>query len=227
MSTSPIDPRTPSREAPPRVEDAPVVTGPVEGVWPGVDRSRWEQHPLYRFSAHSWKILLGVGLAALAVGVLVLAWPSSTAVVIGVLFGVYLLVSGVAQFFLGLMPVQSGLSRGLLILTGVLSVVLGVMCFKDHTQSIYLLALWIGIGWLFSGVSHLVTGVEWRGPGSGWMIASGLLGVLAALIVMFAPVESLVLLVWLAGLLLVAAGIGETLNALALRRSLRRLFPTR
>ncbi|MEV5480375.1 DUF308 domain-containing protein, partial [Streptomyces sioyaensis] len=42
-----------------------------------------------------WQFLLTMGVAAIALGVLVLAWPSQTLRVVGVLFGIYLLATGV------------------------------------------------------------------------------------------------------------------------------------
>ncbi|MGW3354828.1 DUF308 domain-containing protein [Streptomyces bungoensis] len=42
-----------------------------------------------------WQILLTMGLATIAPGVIALVWPGETLRVVGVLFGVYLLVTGV------------------------------------------------------------------------------------------------------------------------------------
>jgi uncharacterized membrane protein HdeD (DUF308 family) len=42
-----------------------------------------------------WQTLLTMGLASIALGVVALSWPGETLCVVGVLFGVYLLVIGV------------------------------------------------------------------------------------------------------------------------------------
>jgi uncharacterized membrane protein HdeD (DUF308 family) len=44
-----------------------------------------------------WKSTLALGVLTLIVGAAVLVWPGQSIVVAGVLFGVYLLASGIAQ----------------------------------------------------------------------------------------------------------------------------------
>ncbi|MEV6297160.1 DUF308 domain-containing protein, partial [Streptomyces sp. NPDC051896] len=44
-----------------------------------------------------WQILLTMGLATIALGVIALVWPGETLRVVGVLFGVYLLATGAFQ----------------------------------------------------------------------------------------------------------------------------------
>ena len=57
---------------------------------------------------HLWKSVLALGVLTLVLGVAVLIWPGDSIVVASVVFGVYLLVSGIAQaiaaFTVGLSP---------------------------------------------------------------------------------------------------------------------------
>ena len=55
-------------------------------------------------SRKGWLWLLGLGVVAVIVGVVVLVWPSQTSGGVGVLFGIYLLVSGVMQIMLAFAP---------------------------------------------------------------------------------------------------------------------------
>ena len=48
---------------------------------------------------HLWKSTLLSGVLAVILGVLMLVWPGKTLLVAGVLFGAYLLISGIAQVF--------------------------------------------------------------------------------------------------------------------------------
>ena len=89
----------------------------------------------------------------MGLGVIVLAWPGKTLLVAGVLFGIYLVVSGVGYVFAAFGTHAGAAMRVLSFLTGVVSLVLGFFCFRDKLESILLLALWIGIGWLFRGVT--------------------------------------------------------------------------
>jgi hypothetical protein len=50
--------------------------------------------PLHQLARNTWQLLLLIGLMGVALGVFVLAWPGPSLVVAGVLFGIYLVVSG-------------------------------------------------------------------------------------------------------------------------------------
>ncbi|MGB6764487.1 DUF308 domain-containing protein, partial [Mycobacterium sp.] len=65
------------------------------------------------------------GLLAVVLGVVMLAWPQPSVVAAAVLFGVYLVVSGVALVFLAFsLPASAG-GRFLTFISGLASVALG------------------------------------------------------------------------------------------------------
>ena len=55
--------------------------------------------PLQQLARSTWQLLLLVGITSIALGVIVLAWPGKTLWVAGVLFGIYLVVSGIGYMF--------------------------------------------------------------------------------------------------------------------------------
>ena len=57
------------------------------------------ERPLQQFARSAWQVLLLTGVAAVALGVIVLAWPGKTLLVAGVLVGIYLAVSGIGYIF--------------------------------------------------------------------------------------------------------------------------------
>jgi uncharacterized membrane protein HdeD (DUF308 family) len=103
-----------------------------------------------------WKWKLVAGLLTIVVGAIVLAWPGPTILVAAsTLFGVYLLVSGLAELFGAFALPGSAGTRGLLFITGAMSLVLAIMSFRHFGDgyAVLLLSLWIGIGLIFQGVS--------------------------------------------------------------------------
>ncbi|MFE3633548.1 DUF308 domain-containing protein [Streptomyces sp. NPDC059168] len=56
-----------------------------------------------------WQILLTMGLATIALGVIALVWPGETLRVVGVLFGVYLLATG--TLVVGVVAIVLGLTE--------------------------------------------------------------------------------------------------------------------
>jgi len=68
-----------------------VDTRPDTATTPGLPG------PLQQLARNAWQAVLLIGVSAVLLGIMALAWPHATLVVIGVLFGIYLLVSGVMQ----------------------------------------------------------------------------------------------------------------------------------
>jgi len=104
---------------------------------------------------HFWKATLLSGVLTAVLGVLILVWPGKSLTVAAVLFGVYLLVSGVAQvIFAFTLPVTAG-ARILLFISGAASVVLAVLAFRhfDYGYAYLLLAIWIAVGFIFRGAA--------------------------------------------------------------------------
>ncbi|GAA1123450.1 MULTISPECIES: HdeD family acid-resistance protein [Streptomyces violaceusniger group] len=169
----------------------------------------------------TWQVLVTAGLVAIALGIMVLAWPGPSLVVIGVLFGAYLLISGIFQLagaFGSHVPRQL---RVLSFVTGALSVLLGLLCFRGPAQSILLLALWIGFAWLIRGVMMTAMAISGEDmPARGWQMFLGALTILGGIILIVAPFGSITALTVVAGIWLLALGIIEIMHGIQLRGSL-------
>ncbi|MBL1101440.1 HdeD family acid-resistance protein [Streptomyces sp. 205] len=169
-------------------------------------------------SEATWQVLVTAGLVAIALGVIVLAWPGPTLAVVGALFGVYLLVGGIFQLagtFSSQVPRQL---RVLGFVSGALSVLLGLLCFRGPAQSILLLALWIGFGWLLRGVMLTATAISAEElPARGWQIALGLITALAGVLLVVLPFGSIKALALTAGVWLIALGVIEVVHGIQLR----------
>ncbi|HKN97809.1 MAG TPA: DUF308 domain-containing protein [Pseudonocardiaceae bacterium] len=157
----------------------------------------------------TWPLLPVVGVAAVVLGVLVLVWPGPSLVVVGVLFGIYLLVTGVMEIVEAFAPHMPGSMRALNLITGALSVVLGLICFRGPAESLLLLAFWIGFGWLLRGISLVAVGV---GARRGWLMFVGAVTILGGIVLVVSPESSIVTLTLLAGIWLVVLGAMEVVH---------------
>src|ERR1700761_5722585 len=139
--------------------------------------------PVPSLLPHLWKSTLVSGILSLILGILVLALPGISLVVAGVAFGVYLLITGIAQvIFAFALDVSAG-SRILLFISGAASLILAVLAFrhfgKEQTTAVLLLAIWIGVGFIFRGTATTVAAISERGlPGRGWLIFYGVIGLI-------------------------------------------------
>jgi uncharacterized membrane protein HdeD (DUF308 family) len=174
--------------------------------------------PLRQLARSAWQLLLLIGLAAVALGVIVLVWPGKTLLVAGVLFGIYLVVSGMGYMFAAFGTHAGAAMRVLAFITGVVSLVLGFFCFRDKFEAVWLLALWIGIGWVFRGMTLLVAALSFdHMPGRGWQALSGVVILIGGGVLIISPIESMAILTLVAGWWLIVIGIMDVITAFQTR----------
>jgi uncharacterized membrane protein HdeD (DUF308 family) len=174
---------------------------------------------------HLWKSTAISGILSLIVGVVVLAWPGKTLLFAAVAFGVYLLITGVAQviFAFGL-HVSSG-GRVLLFISGAASLVLAMLAFRhfswgDDATAVYLLAIWIGVGFIFRGVATTISAIsDPHLPGRGWSIFVGVTSLLAGMIMLGSPLSTLALLAEVVGVWLIIIGVFEVISSFGIRKA--------
>jgi uncharacterized membrane protein HdeD (DUF308 family) len=165
-----------------------------------------------------WPAIFGV--ISVVLGILALAWPGQTLVVLAVLFGIELIVWGIYRLVGAVTFGEAGAgARTLWAILGILSLVLGFYAIRHIEITVLALGLLLGIFWLVDGVSLIISGVEYRGmPSRGWTIFSGILSVIAGLILLVWPVISVLTLAILAGIWLIVIGVMQLSIALQLRR---------
>jgi uncharacterized membrane protein HdeD (DUF308 family) len=175
---------------------------------------------------HLWKSVLALGVLTLIVGAAVLVWPGQSIVAAGILFGVYLLASGIAQVIAAFTVYSSAASRVMLFISGALSIVLGVFAFRDFNEgaAVWLLAVWIGVGFIFQGVTETVLAIRFKElPQRGWYIFVGVLSVIAGVVMVGWPISSIVVLSVIAGVWLVVIGTTEIVWAVNARSTAKKV----
>jgi uncharacterized membrane protein HdeD (DUF308 family) len=174
--------------------------------------------PLQQLARSAWQLVLLIGVSAVALGVIVLAWPGKTLFVAGVLFGIYLVVTGVGYVFASFGTHAGAAMRVLTFITGIVSLVLGFFCFRDEFEAVTLLAIWIGISWLFRGMTLLAAALSLDHlPGRAWQVLSGLIIVVGGAVLIISPLRSIAVLALVAGWWLIVIGIMDIVTAFQVR----------
>ncbi|WP_280236969.1 HdeD family acid-resistance protein [Nocardia cyriacigeorgica] len=182
------------------------------------------QGPVQALARAAWQSILVTGLLSVILGILILVWPGKTLLVAGIIFGIYLVVSGLLQLLAAFAAPASTGMRVLYFISGVLSIVIGVFCFRDELTSILLLGLWIGIGWLFRGIAVAMAAVsEPDLPGRGWQGFFGVITAIAGVVLIVWPVESIATLALVAGIWLIVLGVMEIITAFGVRKDAKDL----
>ncbi|MBF6210033.1 HdeD family acid-resistance protein [Nocardia puris] len=180
--------------------------------------------PLEALAKSAWTTVLVTGALSVILGVMILVWPGKTLLVAGVLFGIYLVISGVLQLVAAFGATASAGMRVLYFISGVLSIIIGIFCFRDELASILLLGIFIGIGWLFRGVAVVVAALsDPEMPGRGWQLFFGVITAIAGVVLIVWPVTSVATLTLVAGIWLIVLGIMEIITAFGVRKDAKAL----
>jgi uncharacterized membrane protein HdeD (DUF308 family) len=178
--------------------------------------------PLSELARFGWQAELTAGLVAVVLGIIVLAWTDRTLTVVGVLFGLYLVISGVLQLVGAAGARVTGGLRALGFVSGALFILLGLLCFRSAFHSLVLLGIWIGIGWLFRGAVGTYAALDAPPfPGRGWAVFFGAVTAVAGVVLIANPVGSLTTLAVIAGIVLLVLGAIELGHAFYLRSQAR------
>jgi uncharacterized membrane protein HdeD (DUF308 family) len=159
----------------------------------------------------------------LGIVVLVLAFNNPDAIVytIAFLFAIYFWIVGLVRIVQGIVNnTVSGGIRALQIILGVLLIVAGVVAIRNPVVSLIALALVIGFSWIIEGVMAVM---ETAKDSSKWFgTILGVVSVVAGIVVIFLPLESIGILVLFAGIMLIVTGIFSAITAITLGKTPKR-----
>ena len=106
-----------------------------------------------------------LGLADLAAGVIALAWPGPTALVLVLIVGVWAITAGLVEFSAAFASGEPAGTRAMFILGGLATVAFGVVLCARPGLGAITLALLFGLFNLIAGIWMLVQGIELRRTG--------------------------------------------------------------
>ena len=164
--------------------------------------------PLHQLTKTTSILTIVSGVVALLFGILVLVFPKTSLLVIGVLFGLQLIITGVIRLIVGITDKDlEGWEKGLTITLGVLVMIAGIFCLRNPALSILTLLVVLAIGWFVDGVMNIVVGVQNPKGERLWKVVIGVVFLLGAIVLLVSPVSSVIVLALLAGWILVIFGV--------------------
>jgi uncharacterized membrane protein HdeD (DUF308 family) len=166
-----------------------------------------------------WGWLLAFGIITVLLGIIALAWPGRTLVVVAVLFGAQLIVMGIFRFVGAIASEDlTGANRVLLALLGVLSLIVGLYAVRHLLVTLFALVVLLGIFWIVSGAVELFMALSHREMSQrGWNAIMGVISIVAGIVVLAYPDISLLVLAVLLSIWLVIFGVMEISIAVRIR----------
>src|SRR5690349_20054135 len=164
--------------------------------------------PIHELTKTTSILTIVSGVIALLFGILVIVFPKTSLLVIGVLFGLQLIITGIIRIVTGTSDkALEGWEKGLSITLGVLVIIAGVFCLRNPELAILTLLVVLAVGWLVDGVMHIVLGVQNPRGERIWQIVIGVVYLIGAIVLLASPVTSIIVLALLGGWTLVVFGI--------------------
>jgi uncharacterized membrane protein HdeD (DUF308 family) len=159
-----------------------------------------------------WPILAVLGAVNLVVGLLALFWPGATLTVVGLLFGIQLLLAGAMRVILSLVLPQLE-SRWLGVLVGVFSVVVGLLVMREPLRTLEILVILVGVLWVVRGIVGLVGAVVGSPLSRTNALIEGAVSLAAGAVLLAWPAATIGVLTVVIGAALVLTGAVQLLGA--------------
>jgi uncharacterized membrane protein HdeD (DUF308 family) len=167
-------------------------------------------------TGHMRALRIALGVGTLLLGLVVLFWPEATLVVVGILFGAHLVVSGAMRIASAVVSESvDGWLRAVLFLFGVLVLLAGLFCLRNPFASLLTLVVLVSFGWVVDGVVELLAATSSDASGARWPhVLFGIVSIVGALLLLFWPGLALLTFTTLGGWLLVIFGVMAAGSAL-------------
>jgi uncharacterized membrane protein HdeD (DUF308 family) len=169
-----------------------------------------------------WQMELVVGLITLGLGIALALHPSTSLNVISVFIGILLILGGIFHFIRALDHDEQ--HQAWIAVAGLLEVVIGVVMIRHLDLTKAAIGLLIGIVWIVQGFVGLMAGIMGGTKGQrGWVIAFGLISLIAGIVVVSVPSNSVNTLATLIGIWFIVMGLLEFSGGFVLRSELKKI----
>ncbi len=174
---------------------------------------------MYKDLTEHWWLVLLRGLIGLLFGLVLIASPVKTAVVVTALVGLYLLIEGIVVAIQGLMSMKKNDKWWLVFLQGLLALLVGIAIFSAPGMTVqfllFLFALWLVVIGILSIITAIVIRKETEHE---WLIlGNGLVALLLGILVINHPSATFAFIALVVGIYAIVAGIMTTAFAFKLR----------
>jgi uncharacterized membrane protein HdeD (DUF308 family) len=167
-------------------------------------------------------LMLIRGIASIVIGILAIAWPGMTIAVLVGIFGVYAIIDGITNLFIGFSRTRAGGPSWAHVVQGLVGIGAGVLAFLWPGITALALVLFIATWAVVTGVFEIVAAIRLRKViKNEWLLAlSGALSVAFGVLVFAFPGAGAVGIAFVLGVYAVAAGLVLVMLGIRLRSRL-------
>jgi len=183
-----------------------------------MDAAADQTHGMLQDVAGHWGLAVVLGVLSIILGLLAIAYPGRTVVIVAIFFAAWLFVTGIYEVIVSFTRDGDTAMRVFHAIIGVLAVIVGFALLRTPFQSVEVLIFVLGVFWLVQGIMTFVAAFSVK-QGRNWGIFIGILGVLAGIVILAYPIDSALTLAFIGGIWLVILGIMQIVAGFQLRRA--------
>jgi uncharacterized membrane protein HdeD (DUF308 family) len=171
----------------------------------------------------SWKsTMIAGGITAIILGLVLLIWPKQTLLVFASLLGIGLILIGIARLASAAADKnRRGRSRMWRAILGLLYIIAGIVVLANLGGTLRFLVWAVGIIWVVTGLFEIFAGIGRPSGEKAMTIVIGLLNLAFGVVLLVWPGPTVVILVWVAGLWLIALGLLQIIFAFMAGRMMK------
>lgn len=157
--------------------------------------------------------IVAVAVVGVVLGLIAIFWPEASLLTVALIFGIYLVVSGIKRITAAFIVPQ--LSTGMRWLTGLIGLLVtatGIVALANPYGSLIVLAWVIGIGWIAEGLIDIVVGVRAITSPRWLAFVSGTVSILAGIAMFVLPAFALQTFLFIGAFLLIAVSVTTLLT---------------
>lgn len=171
-------------------------------------RKELEMDEVYIGVKNWWSYLIR-GLVAIAIAVVLLAWPASTIKVLTYIFGILLLVEGLIETIWALVLLFQKEKMGILLAGGLVSIFIGLLLlFKTHfalSVVVLLIAIWA----IVAGIVEFIASIAapHAMPGRALVGIAGVVSIIFGILLLALPAQTIYAIIVIISIYLIISGI--------------------
>lgn len=168
-----------------------------------------------------WWMFLLRAIALLLFGIAAVVWPGLTFVILAFLYAVYILTSGILNILASIGQVQYKRAWFVILVLGIIEVAVGVYLLKVPGLAVATFVTTVGLLFMVQGILTIIASfIDTNDSGTRLLeIATGILGIIAGVVVLKYPVSGGIAFAWVLGVYGLIAGTLGIAAALSLRNT--------
>jgi uncharacterized membrane protein HdeD (DUF308 family) len=168
---------------------------------------------MFEFLTRKWWVIALRGILAIVFGVVALAYPGITLVVLAFVFGAYVFVDGI--FAIGTGIGHGGREAVWYVLEGILGIAVGIATFFFPSITAQAFVFLVGLWAILTGIFEVIAGFELPISKDWLLVLAGAVSIIFGVLVFANPVGGALAVVWLIGIYALVFGV--TLLVLGIR----------